>query len=1315
MLKLIKLEDRIVLDGAAMIEAAEQAVDAAIESGAAGLDALGDAGAEALADLALAPLQDRVDAVVDTILSPDVGEAESLVLLSRAVENFDMLREYAAVNHSVLPFDDLSAGAESRAGELVIIDPRVGGIDELVGSVPPAAQVFVLNPERDPIDQISELLAGRSDVSAIHIVAHGGAGNLALGDTLVDSDTLTARAADIDGWKQALTEKADILVYGCDVAYGDDGRAFVDQLADLTGADVAGSDDLTGDAAQGGDWDLEYSAGLVEARAAFSKAVMERYAHVLSIENPLDLNTALGAGTVRMWFDGDDASNAKTGAEEDASSLGNTYAGHYDSFTSEGSDATDGVDVNLWKDKSGNDFHAFIDDDEVTDPTANSWSAGFTGGSTLNDVLLPEYQTNVAKLNGRSALYFDGTDYLSVLQHTNLAESSRSKLDASTNEFMDFNDFSVFSVVVADGGTNSNQDTRGNIMAASEGGGDGGRMYLRYEDNSGTATDRFVSYIGDSSPAGGLRVENIDTGLFSTPTTSTLYTSTFNTTNDDVPGGSTYYETKLYMSGGFADGGQFDKANEEVDHITIGANKNTSMANPGSMFHGYIAEIIVLDHDATENSISLSSDTITAAENGTTTIDSSLSLTEGERFQVEAYLAAKWDTGLEVMTIELDGQHASDDLTWSTAVLDSINAGHDTLGDRRLEVTKTTGVGGDTTLTLTSTSSTTGAVDDTHQLTVDDVQTFLRTVRMIAGDAGADRTITYTWAGYGGAGTEAEGGQDVVTVEVAAAVAPAFIDMDSGTVEFTEGNGPVALDPEHDASITDNDPSLGVGGTLTVDLATAGTVDLSNFTVGLDAETSGTVSINGSNEVVVNGSTVGTVSNGLSGGDFNIVWNADATEARVAEVLRALSIDSDLELMEDDITASISTSDTDGTPSSNTAVMVIDLVEQNDAPEIDGATSVTGPENDGVTIPSLSISDVDYGTGAAGNMTATLAVDRGSLNIDVTNTGAGIASSSATEVVVTGTLDELNDLLDATGDGSVIYFGEDDPSVTAQLTLTVDDGSNTSEPGDPADPQTAVHNMAITVTAQNDAPEATVASGIVMNENTPLPLDGGGYLTISDPDAGSGDVSVVVSVAEGTISAVLGDSAMDAPVNNESAVTLVGTVQEIQDFLDGNTSGSLTYFAPDDPPSATSVTLFIDDQGNSPSGALTAQDTGTISINAQDDPPILLLDPLESDGTVGTVDFTTAAYGAFESVALLSSSGTADNILRPDGDGEIQDVTIEYGIDAIGGIRDSSGNKEQFIIDNGAGSTMTIDLAAGTTTGASTLAFGGTDFTVSAP
>ena len=58
-------------------------------------------------------------------------------------------------------------------------------------------------------------------------------------------------------------------------------------LADLTGADVAASVDLTGDAEKGGDWDLEYTTGSIETELVVSEAFQESFDEVLANTAPV--------------------------------------------------------------------------------------------------------------------------------------------------------------------------------------------------------------------------------------------------------------------------------------------------------------------------------------------------------------------------------------------------------------------------------------------------------------------------------------------------------------------------------------------------------------------------------------------------------------------------------------------------------------------------------------------------------------------------------------------------------------------------------------------------------------------------------------------------------------------------------------------------------------------------------------------------------------------------------------------------------------------------------------------------------------------
>jgi len=151
--------------------------------------------------------------------------------------------------------------------ELVVVDARVADLAPLLAERASAegrsVEVIVLDAASDGVRQVTELLAQKQGVEALHIVSHGRSGVFQLGTTLVDGGVLDARAGEFSVWAKALTDGADLLLYGCDVGAGLAGETLLGTLARLTDADVAASDDVTGAAALGGDWHLERHHGQV--------------------------------------------------------------------------------------------------------------------------------------------------------------------------------------------------------------------------------------------------------------------------------------------------------------------------------------------------------------------------------------------------------------------------------------------------------------------------------------------------------------------------------------------------------------------------------------------------------------------------------------------------------------------------------------------------------------------------------------------------------------------------------------------------------------------------------------------------------------------------------------------------------------------------------------------------------------------------------------------------------------------------------------------------------------------------------------------
>ncbi|WP_108326791.1 cadherin domain-containing protein [Limnohabitans sp. MMS-10A-192] len=147
--------------------------------------------------------------------------------------------------------------------QILFIDSRVANIDSLLAQVDPGYEVVMLNSEEAGLTQIANALQGRTGVDVLHVLSHGGSGYLSLGNGALNIDRL-GFSYNLDALTtiaNALSADADILLYGCDVAAGDAGRAFIDALAIATGADVAASSDVTGASYLGGDWVLEAASG----------------------------------------------------------------------------------------------------------------------------------------------------------------------------------------------------------------------------------------------------------------------------------------------------------------------------------------------------------------------------------------------------------------------------------------------------------------------------------------------------------------------------------------------------------------------------------------------------------------------------------------------------------------------------------------------------------------------------------------------------------------------------------------------------------------------------------------------------------------------------------------------------------------------------------------------------------------------------------------------------------------------------------------------------------------------------------------------
>ena len=250
----------------------------------------------------------------------DVDDASLIV----EVESPTVTRELIVVDRGVEGYqqlvDDLLVSTSgNRTFEIIHLDSATSGIDSL---------------GRQLNERVSH---GTDPYDALHLITHGSEGAIQLGSDRLSAGNLHEFEESVAQWGSALAIDADLLIYGCDVASSESGMDFIDSLASLTGADVTASDDVTGHQTLGGDWDFEYTVGLVESGVVFSQTVQQNWEHSLETR----------------------VTTAESGGQ--SQSIGIDATGRSAIVTSVENDTTDGLDVLLqFADGSGNIFEEIV-------------------------------------------------------------------------------------------------------------------------------------------------------------------------------------------------------------------------------------------------------------------------------------------------------------------------------------------------------------------------------------------------------------------------------------------------------------------------------------------------------------------------------------------------------------------------------------------------------------------------------------------------------------------------------------------------------------------------------------------------------------------------------------------------------------------------------------------------------------------------------------------------------------------------------------------------------------------------------------------
>ncbi len=196
--------------------------------------------------------------------------------------------------------------------EILFVSTSVREYQQLLDGISPHVEVHLLDPARDGVEQMAEILAGRTGIDSIHLIGHGSEAEMQVGASFLTQESISLRYAEqfqkIGG---SLSADADLLIYGCDFGRGEAGQAVIKTLATLTGLDVAASTDLTGHASLGGDWELESQTGQVETDVAVRTVFQEEwvgllptYTEFLNHTNALEIKSDANHGQTFIYTSG---------------------------------------------------------------------------------------------------------------------------------------------------------------------------------------------------------------------------------------------------------------------------------------------------------------------------------------------------------------------------------------------------------------------------------------------------------------------------------------------------------------------------------------------------------------------------------------------------------------------------------------------------------------------------------------------------------------------------------------------------------------------------------------------------------------------------------------------------------------------------------------------------------------------------------------------------------------------------------------------------------------------------------------------------
>jgi hypothetical protein len=152
--------------------------------------------------------------------------------------------------------------------EIVFVDPGISDLSTLLAGVRPDVEAHLLTTDEPALKQMARVTAGRRGLEAIHLIAHGRPGEVSFSAGALTLEQISGERVEGDLSESgelarlgaALGAEGILQIWACETGAGERGAAFIDALAQRTGARVAAASSLVGARDQGGAWTLDRGA-----------------------------------------------------------------------------------------------------------------------------------------------------------------------------------------------------------------------------------------------------------------------------------------------------------------------------------------------------------------------------------------------------------------------------------------------------------------------------------------------------------------------------------------------------------------------------------------------------------------------------------------------------------------------------------------------------------------------------------------------------------------------------------------------------------------------------------------------------------------------------------------------------------------------------------------------------------------------------------------------------------------------------------------------------------------------------------------------